>query len=166
MNILALDPATKCGWAHSNGLSGTWDLRVKADESSSMRLIRFRAKLAEMHKVGIGLVVFEASRNSKYGAAVKVAAQLQAVIEMWCHDNEIAYRGYSPNEIKLHATGKGNADKDAMTRAAFARWPDKKITSCDEADALWLLDLANNDYAALASEGLAESPFKPTTKGT
>ncbi len=155
MKILALDPATKCGWAYSQGTtehicwsSGVWDLSIRPDESSGMRLIRLRGKLQDMHRAGLGLVVFEAGRNTRNGRAVAVAGELQGVIKLWCQDNEIEFKGYSPTEIKRHATGKGNADKDAMTNAAFARWPDKRITSCDEADALWLLDLAMEEFGA------------------
>lgn len=146
LKILALDPATKCGWATS-GASGVWDLRVKKDESSGMRLIRLRAKLDDVHKlVGIDLLVFEASRNMKYGQAVKIAAQLQGVIELWCTDNQIEYAAFSPAQIKKHATGKGNADKQAMIAAAKKKWIDREITDDNEADALWLLDLATSEY--------------------
>ena len=42
--VLAIDSATKRGWAHSSGESRTWNLTPKRDESLSMRLIRFRHK--------------------------------------------------------------------------------------------------------------------------
>jgi Holliday junction resolvasome RuvABC endonuclease subunit len=167
MNILALDPATKCGWAygdatlpHSSWLSGWWDLSVRPDESTGMRLQRLQAKLRECHAWGLGLVVFEAGRNARNARAVAVAGQLQGVIELFCTNQELDYRGYSPAEIKKHATGKGNADKDAVANAAILRWPNTKFECWDQADALWLLDLAARDLAlpaaALASEGLAE----------
>lgn len=142
MKILALDPATKCGWAHSSGESGVWDLSIRKDESGGMRLLRFRAKLREIHElIGMDVVMFEAARNLQYGNAVRVAAQLQAIIETWCTDNNVEYRGYSPTEIKKHATGKGNAGKDAMIAAAEKRFSRESLDE-NEADALWLLDLA------------------------
>jgi Holliday junction resolvasome RuvABC endonuclease subunit len=64
---------------------------------------------------------------------------------VWCYDNSIEYRGYSPSEIKKHATGKGNANKDAILKAARQRWPDVEIVDDNEADALWLLDLAQKE---------------------
>lgn len=144
MKILALDPATKCGFAHSSGPSGTFDLSIRKDESGGMRLIRFRAKLDEVKATaGVDLVVFEASRNSKFGNAIRVAAQLQGVIEMWCTDNGVEYRGYSPAEIKKHATGKGNAGKEQMLEAASNRGWNPETE--DECDALWVLDLARRD---------------------
>jgi len=150
LQILSLDPATKCGWAHVSGVSGTWDLSVKKDESSGMRLIRLRAALADIkERLGIDLLVFEASRNSKFGNAVKIAGQIQGVIEVWCIDNEVDYRGYSPTEIKKHGTGSGNADKPKMMAAAAAKWPKVKLVDDNHADALWLLDLALQEYGDL-----------------
>jgi Holliday junction resolvasome RuvABC endonuclease subunit len=167
LRILALDPATHCGFAHSSGPSGMWDLSVKRDESSGMRLLRLRAELIKLHeKHGIDLLVFEASRNSKFGNAVKIAGQIQGVIEVWALDNGVEYRGYSPKEIKKHATNNGNADKDAMVAAAEKKWPKIKIVSNDHADALHLLDLALSEYAVTLSEkdkgnGRNESPTTP-----
>ncbi len=149
-NILALDPATHCGWAHSNNKSGVWDLSIKADESREMRLVRFRANLQKIkNDFGIDLLVFEASRNLRYGPAVKLAAQFQAVIELFCHDNKINYKGYSAKPIKKFATGNGNANKEKMIAAAQSRWPDIKLVSDDHADALWLLEYAKDELCLI-----------------
>lgn len=116
-----------------------------------MKLIRLRSKLND---IGCGetidLVVFEAARHAapKMQGALTVQAELQSVVKVWCHDNGQEYRGYSPMEIKKHATGKGNAPKDAVIAAAKERWPDKGDMDDNEADALWLLDLATKEYAA------------------
>jgi len=84
MRILALDPATHCGWCVWDGaqyISGTWDLSVRRDESGGMRLVRFRAKLQEMLAscAPIGAVVFEAARhgNPKMQGALVVQSELQ-----------------------------------------------------------------------------------------
>ena len=147
LRILAIDPATLCGYAHTAGVSGTWDLSVKKDESSGMRLIRLRAALAKVKKEhGVDLLVLEVARNSKFGNAVKIAGQIQGVIEVWAIDNNVDYRGYSPKEIKHHATGNGNADKDAMVAAAKKKWPKVKIVDNNHADALWVLDFALTEY--------------------
>ncbi len=142
MNILACDPASKFGWAHSSGPCGTWDLTPKRDESKGMRLIRLRGKLNEMIKsVGVDLVVFEAARHAASNGALVVQAEIQGVLKLWCEDNHIEYRGYSPTEIKKHATGKGVGKKEAMVAAAKAKWPGKEIPDDNAADALWVLDL-------------------------
>jgi len=153
MKILALDPATHCGWAYSMdgvGASGTWDLSVRRDESSGMRLVRLVGKLNGLHESATGpldLLVFEAARHAgpKMQGALVVQAEIQGVIKQWCESKRIQYRGYSPSEIKKHATGKGNANKEKMMEAARANWPDRAIGDDNEADALWILDFAQKE---------------------
>lgn len=152
MNILALDPATLCGWAHSSGRSGTWDLSAKKDESVGMRLFKLKSMLNNiMNSFGIDLLVFEAVI---YGGmqgqrAMIVQAELQGVIKLWCEEQRpiLQYKGFGSNVIKKHATGKGNAKKAAMIDAACVRW--KRVfqdTDDNEVDALWLLDLAMKEF--------------------
>ena len=149
MNILALDPATKCGWAHSSGPSGTWDLSTRRDESGGMKLIRLVSKLDELWCFGEGfsLLVYEAARHAmpKMQGALVHQAELQGCIKLWCETNRVQYRGYSPNEIKKHATGKGNAGKPEMIAKAKTKWPGF-IGDDNEADAKWLLDLSTTEY--------------------
>lgn len=151
LRILALDPATHCGFAHSAGASGTWDLSIRKDESAGMRLIRLQGKLEEIRTgVGIDLVVYEAARYVGVRGgdrALAVQSMLQGVILLWCETNSLAYRGYSPAEVKKAATGKGNARKELVLAAARRRWPD--VLDDNQADALWLLDLARRDYGAV-----------------
>jgi Holliday junction resolvasome RuvABC endonuclease subunit len=49
--------------------------------------------------------------------------------------------GYSPSEIKIFWTGKGNADKDTMIAATLIKCPDVDLTDSNEADALAILHL-------------------------
>ena len=149
MKILALDPSTHCGWAHSCGASGTWDLSVRRDESGGMRLIRLGSKLKEvLDSEGIDLLAYEAARNQgpKMQGALVVQSELQATIKLFCEDSGIEYRGYSPSELKKHATGKGGSGKPAMLAAAQEMWPGKVFVDDNQVDALWLLDLAQSEY--------------------
>lgn len=146
MNILALDVATHCGWATRNG-SGVWDLSIKRDESAGMRLIRFKSKLVEICNVDeIDLVVFERTAGFHKNALI-VQAELHGVLKLFLEENNIDYRAYSAPEIKKHATGKGNANKKLMMETAKKHWPDIFIIDDNMADALWIYDLALNDYA-------------------
>jgi len=146
VKILAIDPATKCGFAHSDGPSGVWILKVRPDESGGMRWFRLQGKLNQIKQsTGVDLVVYEASRNLRHGAAIRVHEGLKSTIELWCTNNECEYRGYSPGEVKKHATGKGNASKEDMVRAAQRKWPSLIIIDDNHADALLLLDLAKDD---------------------
>ena len=150
--ILALDPATKCGWAHSSGASGTWDLSVRRDESDGMRLIRLQCKLGEIHKsAGIDLLVFEAARNMKFGNAIRVAGEIQGAIKLWCENHDVPYRAYSATEIKKFATGKGSADKGKMLAAAHQKWPLMSFVDDNHVDALWVLEFAKHEFSVLAA---------------
>lgn len=145
---LALDMATLTGWAHTCGASGVWDLRILADESSGMRLIRFESKIHEMaQSVGIDFIVFEAVTVASGPKAnlngVKLPCKLQAIVERLSEIYD--YECFSRNlaTIKAHALPRQKVrDKEAMLAAARAKWTDREIRDHNEADALWLLDLA------------------------
>ena len=153
MNILALDLGTTTGWAHSNGASGTWDLSIRRDESSGMRLLRFEAKLLEIiNTVGVDVIVFEAALATGSRPAgmepVRLQSKLQAIIERLVESTDgMECRSYNVNEIKRHAIPeKGKKrDKAAMVEAAKRRWPDVEIVLDDQADAMWLLSLAKEE---------------------
>lgn len=145
LKILALDPGTITGWAHSCGASGTWDLSVRRDESDGMRLIRLRGKLSEtLDASPFELLVFEASRNLKFGAPIRVAGEIQGQIKVWAIDHKIDFRGYSATEIKRRISGKGNANKALMMKVA--RRLGYHGNSQDEADARLVLAVATHDY--------------------
>ncbi len=153
MRILALDMATKTGWAHSSGASGVWDLSIRKDESSGMRLIRFETKLREVFAgVGADVIVFETvsvgrSKKANFDG-VKLLTKLQAIIERLVEttdDLECCSRHAST--IKAHALPAKGAkrNKETMTAAAKQRWPDVEIIDDNHADALWLLDLIQKE---------------------
>jgi crossover junction endodeoxyribonuclease RuvC len=59
---------------------------------------------------------------------------------------EVEYSALSPSEIKKHATGKGNAKKDAMIESARKKFPNIEIVDDNHADAIWIYDLATTLY--------------------
>lgn len=141
MNILALDPATHTGWALSaDGMvhSGTWDLSPRRGDGAGMRFLRLCWKLDEMLFRHAPLhIVYEFAGHFKSLAAGDVLRGLMAHIQSWCETHNVPCEGYAPSSIKKWATGKGNANKDAMLAEAQRRWPD--ITDHNEADARLLL---------------------------
>jgi Holliday junction resolvasome RuvABC endonuclease subunit len=148
--ILALDVATHCGWAVDKNVFGVWDFSAKRDESAGMRLIRLRSKLHEIIPAeNVTLVVFERPAGF-YKSSLIVESELVGQVKTVCEELKIPYRGYSATEIKKYATGKGNASKALMISAARERLG---YTGEDdnEADALWLLELAKFDYNAAIS---------------
>lgn len=119
-----------------------------------MRLLRLRGKLTEIYeKVGIDLIAYEAARNAmpKMQGALVVQAMIQAAIVMWCEDININYRGYSPTEVKKHATGKGNSGKAAMIKAANKAWH-FPVQDDNEADAICILLLCQRDLGEAISK--------------
>lgn len=128
--------------------SGYWDFSIRKDESSGMRLIRFEAKLNELLPV-VDVIAFEtvsAGTGVKSNFdAVRLQTKLQAIIESTVERVEgLEHVGYNPQTIKAHAlTGReGKRDKAAMIESAQEEWPDQEIIDDNQADALWLLDLA------------------------
>ncbi|MFP4025776.1 MAG: hypothetical protein ACLFVR_14730, partial [Thiohalospira sp.] len=147
LKILAIDPASKLGWAISSKLYGEWDLITRKDESMGMKLIRLRSKLQEIYNNHpFDLIVYERPAGMHKNPIIH-QSKLIGTIETWCEENipAIEYRGYSATEIKKFATGKGNAGKPAMIQAAIKNYG--YIGDSDnEADALHLLHLAKKEY--------------------
>jgi Holliday junction resolvasome RuvABC endonuclease subunit len=143
MNLLALDVATHTGWATKTAF-GTWDLTPKRDESTSMRLIRFKARLKELVELEkIDCVVYERVAGQHVNAVI-VAGELTGVLKLVCEELQIPLRSYSAGEIKKFATGKGNANKEKMIDAAILKLGYMGKDD-NEVDALWLYQLAMHD---------------------
>jgi Holliday junction resolvasome RuvABC endonuclease subunit len=71
-------------------------------------------------------------------------AKLIAVLEEFCEQNNIDYRSYSATEIKKFATGKGNANKEAMINTAIDKW-DYDGDDDNEADAIHMRELFRDE---------------------
>lgn len=142
--ILAIDPASHFGWAISETEYGVWDLRTRRDESMGMKLIRLKAKVRELHDITEFNVVAYERPAGRHTASVIHEAKLIAVIEEWCEHEGIHYRSYSATEIKKFATGKGTAGKPLMIKAAKEKLG-YTGNNDNEADALWILQLAKRD---------------------
>jgi hypothetical protein len=138
--ILALDLGTSTGWAmRHNGvtLSGTQSFKPGRYEGGGMRYLRFTRWLDELAAKGLRSVHFEEVRRHAGTDAAHVYGGLLATLTAWCELRGIPYAGVPVGTIKRHATGKGNANKEAMIAAAQARG--FAPTDDNEADALALL---------------------------
>ncbi len=147
--ILSLDVATKCGWALGDlttiEASGVWDFNIKRDESSGMRLVRFKTKLHELFSTRkIELVTFERSAGM-HKAPIIIQSELHGVLKLACEDLGIKYKAYSAQEIKRFATGKGNSNKIAMGKALFEKHG-ISLSDDNEVDAIWILKLTQKDF--------------------
>ena len=148
MNVLALDLATRSGWAlMENGRleSGVETFDVKRGESPGTRYLRFNRWLDEfaLHPSAglprIELIVFEAA-NQRGGAATEVAAGFSTRVLEFCARHGIEHASVHSGTLKRFTTGKGNASKQEMLEAVARRW--KRVDTDDEADALALMHFA------------------------
>lgn len=142
MKILAIDPGTRCGWAlFVNGApiaSGVWNLAPRRHEGGGMRFVRLASSLrALLADAPPSTVFYEEVRRHAGTDAAHIYGGIVATIARECEERGIAYSGIPVGTIKKLATGKGNADKDAMVAAAARRWPSIEIEDDNHADALW-----------------------------
>jgi len=141
--ILALDLGTTAGWAlqAADGLitSGTVSFRPSRYDGGGMRYLRFRSWLDQLaHDAGaISAIHFEEVRRHAATDAAHVYGGLLATLTAWAEVAGVAYQGVPVGTIKRFATGKGNANKDAMLAYVRARG----FTPADdnEADAIAIL---------------------------
>ena len=151
MNILAFDLGTRTGWSRNlttgQYVYGTLDLRGGRYAGGGMRYVLLGNELVTLLHDGIDLVVYEEVRRHLGVDAAHVYGGLLAVLTAACGKRKIPYQGVPVQTIKKHATGKGNASKDAMVSAAWdiIMRADLPLTS-DEADAICLLDYAVKTY--------------------
>jgi hypothetical protein len=141
--VLALDLGTTTGWAMqlADGaiVSGTVSFRPGRYEGGGMRFLRFRSWLEEMLRSAPGLatVHFEEVRRHVGTDAAHIYGGFLAHLAAWCEMKMIPYQGVSVGTIKRHATGKGNADKQAVIAAMKSRG--FAPTDDNEADAIAIL---------------------------
>lgn len=134
IRVLALDQASNCGWKTKNA-HGVWDFNTRKDESSGMKMLRFRAKLQEVCKLEqINLIVYERVAGRSANSVIH-AAKMVSIIETFCEENGINYKSVSAKEVKKFATGNGNASKDKMVVAARLQYGYEGMDD-NEADAI------------------------------
>lgn len=140
--ILALDLGTNTGWAtwrkKVGTRSGTEVFKAGRFEGGGMRFLKFKKWLTEVKAVeDIDALYFEEVRRHMSTDASHCYGGFLAILTSWCEHHGIAYQGVPVGTIKLFATGKGNANKDAMVDAMKKKG--FKPADDNEADALAIL---------------------------
>ena len=152
--ILALDLGTTTGWAlraaDSLITSGTASFKPGRYDGGGMRYLRFTNWLSEIDRLSgpIAAIWFEEVRRHAGTDAAHVYGGLMATLTAWAELRGVPYAGTPVGTIKRHATGKGNANKDAMLAAASARG--FSPADDNEADAIALLLWAIETNGGLA----------------
>jgi len=145
-SLLAIDLGTRLGWALRDPAiritSGTENFSNSRYQGGGMRFLRFKNWLTETKAVvgNFDTVYFEEVRRHAGTDAAHTYGGFLATLTSWCEHHAIPYQGVPVGTIKRHATGKGNAGKDAVIAAMRA----KGFNPADdnEADALAILHWA------------------------
>ena len=154
-SILALDLGTTTGWAVRNHRCRIlqWHGRVPAAPASRAAACATSASSAGSTRRseiagGIDAVYFEEVRRHVGTDAAHVYGGFLATLTAWCEEHAIAYQGVPVGTIKRFATGKGNADKQAMIAAMRERGFEP--ADDNEADAIAILLWAIETRGGLA----------------
>jgi len=151
--ILALDLGSTTGWAMrlADGVivSGTLDFRSGRYEGGGMRFLRFRSWLDYLLDGAkrIDLIHFEEVRRHVGTDAAHLYGGFLAHLSAWCELKHIPYQGVPVGTIKRHATGKGNAGKDAVIAAMRSKGFNPEDDN--EADALAILTWAIDTHGGV-----------------
>lgn len=148
MNIAAFDLSlVATGWAESrDSVSGVISF-PKLRGIDRLIAIRNRVMVAAR---GADLVVLEGFAWGAKGNAVLDLAMLGGVVRVALTEAGLTYVEVNPSSLKKFATGKGNAKKDEVFAAAIRKL-DYQGTDHNEADALWLLQMAVVQYTISGS---------------
>jgi hypothetical protein len=116
------------GWAETLRYGGTLRTCERKDprivtEFNHKRRRYYYVELRERYLRGVQLAVIEGLGLGQHntGTAELAGQNYQIRDLLWSHG--IPYAIVSPTALKLYATGKGNADKAAVTAAVRAYWP-------------------------------------------
>jgi len=150
--FLGIDPGTRCGWAVLDAAggriaSGAWDCSVRRGEGAGFRYIRFERCLRELITAFPRTCVgYEEVRRHMGVDAAHVYGAIRGHLQRLCEEAGIAYCPIPVGTVKKLATGKGNADKDAMVAASLSRWNHIPVDD-NEADALWIAEALRTGVA-------------------
>lgn len=149
MNILAIDPGRKCGWAlFEDGIteSGVMDFSLKRGESQGMVFVRFNAWLKKMVAHHLPEVIIYEMPHHRGGPATQLLYGMTTRIQERCDLCNVEYTAIHSATLKKYATGKGNAKKNVMLRSAETHWPGRNIQDDNEADALWMMEYGKEEF--------------------
>ncbi len=137
-NILALDPARRTGFCHSNGVSGFWFL----GEGPALFVNLYRRLHAAQIDWGVDEIAAEEAAYGSHNQQTKSwHSELLGVVKLVAAQLDVPVRIYNPGEIKMFAVGKWMASKWWLMwewHQRFGVWP----RSFDECDAMWCHEAA------------------------
>lgn len=195
--ILGLDPGTNCGYAFGfmgrdkrlvfePAHCGIWSLAVGKYDSGALRFLRLRYFLQETKPdfvcmegspFTMGAIVARGKSRGGFGQkslgvgmdAQAFLAAVRGTIAAWCEEYEVPCQVVEVSEVKRRATGKGNANKLDIIKAANTEFglslPADDTSGADNvADAVFILSLAAEQGAAGLVEGGQKFETEPIEK--
>jgi len=131
--ILALDLATKTGWAYRDPEThlieaGTWELATPKqlkgrDECECDPRLPALRGLIHNHTPDVDVIAFENVQFVQSRAQGFLWSGLRAMLWLAAHDIGLKTICVPVKTLKKFATGDGNADKHAMALALMERYP-------------------------------------------
>lgn len=185
MNILAIDAATKTGWAmllHDQITSGIEDFSKRRGESNGILFMRFNQWLA--NKIvnaavdslsfqdgvfGLDLLVFEQAHH-RGGAPTEIGVGLMTRVLEAAARHKIEHAPIHSMTLKKWSTGSGKAQKSEMIEAANKVIFPRRVFDDNEADAVLLLCYAMEKFGGsacnvpVAKPQLASDTLAPTAR--
>lgn len=154
IKAIALDMATKLGHASNTTkprISGVEVFDVKRGCSPGSRYLRFSKWLMDKIQTEKPDMIAYEQPHQRGGAATEIALGFATHVQSICALKNIEHVAVSTSEIKIFATGKGNADKQDMMTACAAKLG---IIPEDDnhSDALWLLAYVEANYAKVSTQ--------------
>lgn len=136
--ILALDMATVCGY-HSTHASGEWNFTVPVKGYGKKQHVAFRDTLRDfITTYGIRKIVAEDVTVCRTPSQIKTSVKLGEfrgiMLEVIEELGLLPPTFINLSTVKKFATGRGDADKEAMIKACRERWGIDPVSD-NEADA-------------------------------
>lgn len=135
--ILGLDLSTRrTGAAFPDGNTTAWVPEARHDEPGRLHWLTRLLTATIGRWPDLQLIVAEDVAIGTYPMAAQALSRMHGVLLLTAHTHNVPVARVNPTRLKRYATGRGNADKDAMVAAARAAGA--HVAGHDEADA-WLL---------------------------
>jgi len=150
MRILALDIATKCGWAYKDKRikSGTIDLKKDTHfDGAGVVFLKFERWLQRFLEADLIIVEGVIKQDGGQIAQQRRYGGLLAIVQKFGDKHSIPYTAEGVSTIKKFWTGSGKASKELMVETAREKGFNPRDDN--EADALALLHLAIDLYEDL-----------------
>jgi Holliday junction resolvasome RuvABC endonuclease subunit len=142
--IVAFNLSLTCtGWADASGC-GVLVPPTRCNRGIP-RLLWIRSAILE-RAAGAALVVLEGYSFASRGRAIISLGELGGVVRCALADSGVAWVDVPPSCRAMFATGKGNASKEQVLAEAIRKLGYQGHSN-DEADALWLREMARAHYA-------------------